>query len=360
MTAPLTPPECDLQDFPFMPLHVARLRDSDLASECSPEACWYAVLLWAASWHQLPAASLPDNEIVLAKLCGLGRDLRTFRKHRADAMRGFVKCDDGRLYHPVVAEQALEGWHRKLQQRWRTECARIKKANQRNGTDLPMPTFDEWLVATSPPSPEIVPRDSAESPPGHRIQETGTGTGILKEEAIASLAGSAEPMPPGDGLFGEGLPETPAPKPDPWLTNADFQRLWKACTHQMRTRSSQAKAWAPWRQAADLVGADRLADALNAYRLTDPDVQRSGGPGVHLWLKDRKWEHWLGQGASVEALPTPDPNEVWRGRVRRFTTGSRYWDDLDWGPRPGRDGCRVPTEIIVEFTAPAGEGRALA
>jgi hypothetical protein len=65
MPAPLTPPDCDLQDFPFMPLHVARLRDSDLASEEEPEACWYAVLLWAASWHQIPAASLPDNDAVL-------------------------------------------------------------------------------------------------------------------------------------------------------------------------------------------------------------------------------------------------------------------------------------------------------
>ena len=102
---PLTSPDADLQDFPFMPLHVARLRDSDLAAEGDPEGCWYAVLLWAAAWHQLPAGSLPDNDAVLTKLCGLGRDLRTFRKHRPDALRGFVACDDGRLYHPVIAEQ---------------------------------------------------------------------------------------------------------------------------------------------------------------------------------------------------------------------------------------------------------------
>ena len=47
---PLTSPDADLQDFPFMPLHVARLRDSDLAAEGDPEGCWYAVLLWAAGW----------------------------------------------------------------------------------------------------------------------------------------------------------------------------------------------------------------------------------------------------------------------------------------------------------------------
>ncbi|MFV3464692.1 DUF1376 domain-containing protein, partial [Mycobacterium tuberculosis] len=109
-TAPLTPADADLQDFPFMPLHVARLRDSDLAAESHPEACWYAVLLWSAAWHQLPAGSLPAADAVLARLCGLGRDLKTFRKHRADALRGWVEAADGRLYHPVVAEQVLAAW----------------------------------------------------------------------------------------------------------------------------------------------------------------------------------------------------------------------------------------------------------
>ncbi|MDR6850342.1 hypothetical protein [Sphingomonas sp. BE137] len=97
-----------------MPLHVARLRDSDLAAEGHPEACWYAVLLWSASWHQVPAGSLPTGEAVLARLCGLGRDLKTFRKHRAAAMRGWIECSDGRLYHPVVAEQVNASWSEKL------------------------------------------------------------------------------------------------------------------------------------------------------------------------------------------------------------------------------------------------------
>lgn len=107
---PLTPADCDLQGFPFMKLHVQRLRDSDLAAEVDPEACWYAVLLWCASWHQVPAASLPDSDVALARLVGLGRDVKTWRKHRDGALRGFIKCADGRLYHPVVADQALEAW----------------------------------------------------------------------------------------------------------------------------------------------------------------------------------------------------------------------------------------------------------
>lgn len=187
MTAPLTPSDSDLQDFPFMPLHVARLRDSDLAAEATPDACWYAVLLWAVAWHQLPAGSLPDNDPILTKLIGLGRDVKTFRKHRDGALRGFVKCSDGRLYHPVVAEQVIIAWNGKLQQRWRTECARIKKANQRSGTEHPSPTFEEFMASTHGPIrpddvPEDVPEDTAECPSGQSLQGKGKGKGKGIEE----------------------------------------------------------------------------------------------------------------------------------------------------------------------------------
>ncbi|KEZ00296.1 hypothetical protein AI27_06450 [Sphingomonas sp. BHC-A] len=167
MAEPLTPAECDLQDFPFMPLHVARLRDSDLAATVDPEAAWYAVMLWAASWHQIPAASLPNDDQVLTRLCGLGRDVKTFRKNRGGAMHGFVLCDDDRWYHPVVAEQANAAWKAKLEQRWRTECARIKKHNQRHETDVSAPSLDEFIASGCQPVPLTAPPKSPNCPQGH-------------------------------------------------------------------------------------------------------------------------------------------------------------------------------------------------
>jgi Protein of unknown function (DUF1376) len=167
MTAPLTLPDCDLQDFPFMPLHVARLRDSDLAATVDPEAAWFAVMLWAASWHQIPAGSLPDDEAVLARLCGLGRDVKTFRKRRAGAMHGFILCDDGRWYHPVVAEQANSAWKAKQKQRWLTECARIKKHNQRHNTAVAYPTIDDFIASGCEPVPLTATPKSPDCPEGH-------------------------------------------------------------------------------------------------------------------------------------------------------------------------------------------------
>ncbi|KAG1254471.1 hypothetical protein G6F68_010834 [Rhizopus microsporus] len=172
---PLTPPDCDLRDFAFMPLDVLRLRDSDLAVKADGEAFRCAVLLWCASWHQVPAASRPDDDDVLAQLAGFGRGTKEWLRHRDGALRGWVKCGDGRLYHPVVAEKAVEAWRAKMVQRWKTECARIKKHNQRHETDLPVPDLEEWLSLGCPQGQAIgvpgtkkgVRKDNGDSPPGH-------------------------------------------------------------------------------------------------------------------------------------------------------------------------------------------------
>ena len=64
---PLVPAEVDLRDFGFMPLDVLRLRDSDLAALANGEEFKAAVLLWCAAWHQVPAASLPNDDRLLAR-----------------------------------------------------------------------------------------------------------------------------------------------------------------------------------------------------------------------------------------------------------------------------------------------------
>ena len=118
LPSPLTPADCDLRAFAFMPLDVLRLRDSLMAAVPDAEAFRAAVLLWCASWHQVPAASLPNDEHAIARLAGYGRDLKTWRKAKdGGALRGWVTCSDGRLYHPVVAEKAHVAWAEALRRR---------------------------------------------------------------------------------------------------------------------------------------------------------------------------------------------------------------------------------------------------
>lgn len=113
---PLTPHDCDLRGLPFMPLDVTRLLDSDFFALSSPEEFKAGVALWCKSWLQLPAASLPDDDRVLAHLSGAGV---RWRKLKEGVLHGWVKCSDGRWYHPTVAEKAREAWKHRLSQRER-------------------------------------------------------------------------------------------------------------------------------------------------------------------------------------------------------------------------------------------------
>ncbi|HYF40892.1 MAG TPA: DUF1376 domain-containing protein [Ramlibacter sp.] len=121
---PLVLAEVDLRDFPYLPVMIARLFGSAFHAKAN-DAEWRAgFTLWLKSWHQQPAASIPDDDVELTRLAELGRDIKTWRKVKAMALHGWVRCSDGRLYHPVVAEQAIEAWRRKVAQRDRTQKAR--------------------------------------------------------------------------------------------------------------------------------------------------------------------------------------------------------------------------------------------
>jgi hypothetical protein len=220
MTAPLTSADCDLRDFAFMPLDVVRLRDSDLAATESPEACWAAVLLWAASWHQVPSASLPDDDRVLANLSGYGRVVKEWQKVRDGALRGWIKCSDGRLYHPVVAEKAREAWTGKLQQRHRTECARIRKFNERHGTTHACPTFEDWIAAGCPTGQTAnVTRDTPPMSQGQPPDVTRDMAGMSQGQGCEMQSkgkGQGQGQGQGQGeTRGEGATQAPPPTPAP-------------------------------------------------------------------------------------------------------------------------------------------------
>lgn len=154
---PLTPPDCDLRHFRDMPLDVGRLRDSHLITHEDPEAIVAALLLWGVAWHQVPSASLPDDDRLLAKYAGYGRSLDTWEKVKAGAMRGFVRCSDGRLYHRTLAEKANEAWTRHLRYSWEKAKDRHRKDQKKlpESERSEFPDFDDWLAgrpASIPPA----------------------------------------------------------------------------------------------------------------------------------------------------------------------------------------------------------------
>ena len=209
LPSPLVPAEVDLSDFPFMPIDVRRLRDSRLVATSTGDAFMAWMLLVCASWHQRPAGSLPDDDIELAQLAGFGRVVREWQKVRGGALYGWVKCSDGRLYHPHVAEKAVEAWDGKLQHQWRKECDRIRKENHKRAKEkleeLPFPSFVQWKAernsaVASAGNSKLSDGIPAENPLIGTGTGTGTGTGItygVDQDPDGSLSGSPDGgMPP--------------------------------------------------------------------------------------------------------------------------------------------------------------------
>lgn len=153
---PLTPADCDLSGFGFMPWDFTRFRQSGLM-DASAEAIVAAILLYGEAWQSVPAGSLPNDDRALARAAGFGRSVTEWLTVKDEAMRGFVECSDGRLYHRVVAEKVREAWARKLEQRHRTFCAAIRKHNERYPEDRrTSPSFDQWNAMGRPDKPSSV------------------------------------------------------------------------------------------------------------------------------------------------------------------------------------------------------------
>lgn len=151
---PMVPAEVDLRGFEFMPLDTTRLLDSDLFALSTGDEFKAAVALWCKSWHQVPAGSLPADPRVLAHLSGAGA---RWAKVRAIALRGWVECSDGRLYHPLIAEKAVDAWESRLKHEARREAERKRLAEWRDRrrrnaaetrTETPSETRTETVAET--------------------------------------------------------------------------------------------------------------------------------------------------------------------------------------------------------------------
>ena len=168
--APLVPPECDLRGLPFIPLDTVRLLDSDLFALSTGDEFKAAVALWCKSWVQVPASSVPNDDRVLAHLSGAGS---RWKKVKAMVMRGWVLCSDGRWYHPVVAEKALEAWAHRQAQRDRAAKRWHPSGNA---------TAHATAHATASPAAHAT-----------AMQGTGTGTGTGTGKSNVGLPPDAHP-----------------------------------------------------------------------------------------------------------------------------------------------------------------------
>lgn len=203
---PLTPPDCDLRGLSFMPLDAVRMLDSDLFALSTGDEFKAAVALWCKAWSQVPAASLPNDDRILAHLSGA----KQWKKVKAMALRGWVLCSDGRFYHPVIAEKAIEAMGRReewqeadgnrktRQQRWRERCKALADELRSLGVAPPrgasLQTLEQMVVdakaiaSSTRASTQVDGADTCGD--DVEIGKTGTGTGtVIKEERDSAGAG---------------------------------------------------------------------------------------------------------------------------------------------------------------------------
>lgn len=383
MTEPLTPADCDLR---FMPIDIGRLFGSEFHAQ-SDDAAWRAGLtLWFKSYHQVPAASLPDDEIALARLAELGRDTKTWRKIRTAALRNWVKCSDGRLYHPVVAEKALEGWIQKLTQRKVSGAGNAKrhgslfdpapiddsidqactlltvlKPNSRFIAKRPQRALAGGLDGTEceskkapvgshkPPigSPDGTPVDL---PSGSQEIEIGKGIEegsfpLREKEPIAD----ASPLRPAERPARRKPPRRRHPFPDQAF------EVWYAGYPHKVGRGAAEKAFEKVR-VADETAFDEMISGRDDYVRTKPADRPWCNPAT--WLNEKRWldrpAGMFAPSAADCAASSTDPRVDLGGGLTpthsaiRSVWSKHRWPD-DWGPKPDEPGCQISRELMSKI-----------
>lgn len=241
---PLVPAEVDLRDFPDFPLDFKRLFASDTWIMCDAEEKVAALRLWCMSMHQEPAGSLPDNDRILADLAGYGVAVREFLKVKENAMRGWIRCADGRLYHHVVAEKVLDCWAKKRRKAVENAADRERKRRKKEA-------LSGRNASRVPPENGGGPPDV---PPEFRPENVLSRRGSRRESPSDAYASSG--FPP------EG-PPTADPPEDPDLLPIEVDRT---------DVGEAVRAWNELAARCDLASVQKLTDARRrklAARLRD-------------------------------------------------------------------------------------------
>lgn len=206
---PLTPADCDLTNFGYMPLVIGLLKQSKawLRAKKNPALAFYLVNLWTAAWHQVPAASLEDDDEVLADaaMC----DEKTWGRVRDEVLRGWIKCSDGRLYHPFVAKEANDKWGKKQELQKRTAAARQARQQKRNAT-----TDTDTGATTEPVTTSVtksVTDNATNTVTSLSSRQERRGDEMRGEETLSDPNGSGAKAPPlplsdQDRLWRDGVP----------------------------------------------------------------------------------------------------------------------------------------------------------
>lgn len=319
---PIQPVDVDVRSLDQMPLDVKLLGASDLLMSASDAEFRAAVLLWCRSWHQVPAASLPNDEGKLAWMAGFGRDMRAWKRVREGALRGFREASDGRLYHPVVAAFALRAFRnlrsmsRNSQRRWE----KTHPVEKLEGDGMP------------PDEPPAKPPKS-------------------ERKAVAGPKGNV-----GEGRGGESSKPPLAPLPDQAVLEASWRIdfvTWYTAYPKRVGRGQAERAYLTARRRG--VDAKTLLEGAERYLGSRGDGDKRWMKNPATWLNGQCWldEQHRASDGQFEIDPGADERTAlqWRLRLQAWRAGSK-WQAEAYGcdPPPSPQFFRrCPPEVAAEF-----------
>lgn len=192
LPAPLNDASCDLRGFRWMKLDITALLNSDF-NMTGDDTAWRAgVTLWLRAWHQVPAGSLPANELTLCNLAGFARDMKSWRRIRDTALHGFVLCSDGRLYHGYLCKLAKDAIQEKGRFERRKAADRDRKRvgqqvdAETNSTGIPPEPTQEFQ-----PTGDGIPTENGGA---ERSGAEKTGKEERKEESVTAPSAQQRTM----------------------------------------------------------------------------------------------------------------------------------------------------------------------
>ena len=137
---PPVPEEVNLESCSWMKLHGDRLADSTFGITSSRAGIGCAVLVWWYAFKQ-PGASIPNDQRILAHVCGLRWRDAEWLRIKEEALDKFYLCNNNRLYHPFLSEVAIEAWeqHHKKSAAGKKGASRRWKEGIANGDAIATP-----------------------------------------------------------------------------------------------------------------------------------------------------------------------------------------------------------------------------
>jgi hypothetical protein len=186
---PPIPADADLRTWPFMMVDTERVLGSEFVRQTAscPAAFRAGWILLCKAWHQLPAGSLPDDDMDLAYFVRL--PMQDWMAIRDIALRGFVKCRDGRLYHPVLTVRVLEAW--RMRQMQREKRAGRTKAGQEPPAPPPIQSPTQGSTADSTGVPAA---DSAADSTGVPADDSTTDSTAVPTAAATADSTAVQPQ----------------------------------------------------------------------------------------------------------------------------------------------------------------------